>query len=295
MHTNAVFSAAKRLVSSLAVGVAISLALPWLGTPAQAAEETVYRFSPVNQASIALSADYWNPIVAYVSEKSGVKLVLKIGRTSADTTAYVLAQEVEFVFSNHLFSPERDRLGWKVFGRRLTPPIHGLLIVPADSTITDLAQLRGKDVVYPGPEAFVSYKLPYAQLLNQKVDTELVFAGNTDSALAQLFSGRVAAAGVNSQLADNYARREGKKFRVLWRSEPLHDLALMAAAKVPEKDVQAVAKAFAGMHKDPKGQAILHAASKHIGLTEEAYFISSDGSEYAAYRKFYLTAPAPLR
>jgi phosphonate transport system substrate-binding protein len=250
MKTYPAFSAAKRMVFKLA----LSLTLPLCWMPAaQAAEEPVYRFSPVNQASIALSADYWNPIVAYVSEKSGVKLVLKIGRTSADTTAYVLAQEVEFVFSNHLFSPERDKLGWKVFGRRLTPPIQGQLIVPADSAITDISQLGGKDVVYPGPEAFVSYKVPYAQLLNQKIDAKVVFAGNTDGALAQLFSGRVPAAGVNSQLAENYARREGKKFRVLWSSEPLHDLALMAAAKVPDKDVQAVAKAFAGMHKDPKG------------------------------------------
>jgi phosphonate transport system substrate-binding protein len=280
----------------MTIKLALSLILAWSLMPAaQAAEEQAYRFSPVNQASIALSADYWNPIVAYVSEKSGVKLVLKIGRTSADTTAYVLAQEVEFVFTNHLFSPEREKLGWKVFGRRMTPPIQGQLIVPADSTITDITQLGGKDVVYPGPEAFVSYKLPYAQLLNHKIDTKVVFAGNTDGALAQLFSGKVAAAGVNSQLAENYGRRENKKIRVLWSSEPLHDLALMASAKVPEKDVQAVAKAFAGMHKDPKGLAILQEVSKHIGLTQEAHFISSDGSEYAPYRKFYQTAPMQLR
>ncbi|MCV2368487.1 phosphate/phosphite/phosphonate ABC transporter substrate-binding protein [Roseateles oligotrophus] len=289
-------SIAKRLLLKLMLRCALPLASVLSLMPTvQAADEPTYRFSPVNQASIALSADYWNPIVAYVSEKSGVKLVLKIGRTSADTTAYVLAQEVEFVFSNHLFSPERDKLGWKVFGRRLTPPIHGQLIVPADSAITDIAQLGGKDVVYPGPEAFVSYKVPYAQLLNQKIDTKVVFAGNTDGALAQLFSGKVAAAGVNSQLAENYGRRENKKFRVLWSSEPMHDLALMAAAKVPEKDVQAVAKAFAGMHKDPRGQAILQEVSKHVGLTQEAHFISSDGSEYAPYRKFYQTAPAQLR
>ncbi|PND40057.1 ABC transporter substrate-binding protein [Paucibacter aquatile] len=259
------------------------------------AEEPLYRFSPVNQANIALTADYWNPIMAYVSERSGVKLTLKIGRTSADTTSYVLAQEVEFVFSNHLFSPEREKLGWKVIGRRLTPPIHGQIIVPADSTVTDLSQLAGKDVVYPGPEALVSYKLPYAFLLSKKIDTKVVFAGNADGALAQLFSGKASAAGVNSQLAENYGRRESKKYRVLWSSEPMHDLALMAAAKVPAKDVQAVAKAFAGMHKDPKGRAILSEVSKHIGLSEEAYFILSDGSEYEPYRRFYQSAPAQLR
>ena len=61
----------------------------------------------------------WAAVVA----KSGVKLELKIGRTSADTTAYVLTREVEFVFSNHLFSPDRDHLGWKVFGRRQMPAV----------------------------------------------------------------------------------------------------------------------------------------------------------------------------
>src|SRR5574343_1278203 len=75
------------------------------------ADGPVYRFSPVNQWDINKTAAYWNPIIRYVSERSGVRLELKIGRTSADTTAYVLAQEVEFVFSNHMFSPEREQLG----------------------------------------------------------------------------------------------------------------------------------------------------------------------------------------
>jgi phosphonate transport system substrate-binding protein len=103
-----------------------------------AAQSATYRFSPVNQWDIARTAAYWNPIIRYVSDKSGVRLELKIGRTSADTTAYVLAQEVEFVFSSHLFSPERDQLGWKVFGRRWTPPLQGQIAVPVDSPITRL-------------------------------------------------------------------------------------------------------------------------------------------------------------
>lgn len=262
---------------------------------AQAQEEPAYRFSPVNQYGIHLTAAYWNPIIAYVSEKSGVKLQLKIGRTSADTTAFVLAQEVEFVFTNHLFSPEREALGWKVFGRRQTPPVHGQLIVPADSPVTDIAQLAGKEVAFPGPEATVAYKFPAAQLMARKIDIKVVFGGNMDGALAQMFSGKVAAAGANSQLAEGYARRENRKYRVLWSSPPLHDLALMAAAKVPEKARKAVAAAFLGMAADPQGREVLHNASQQVGLTVDAGFIPSDGSEYAGYREFYRSAPAPLR
>lgn len=257
--------------------------------------ESVYQFSPVNQYGIQLTAAYWNPIINYVSAKSGVKLQLKIGRTSADTTSFVLAREVDFVFSNHFFSPEREQLGWKVFGRRQTPPVQGQIVVPADSPITELSGLAGKEVVYPGPEATVSYKFTYGQLLSRKIDTKVVFGGNTDGALAQMFSGKAAAAGVNSQLVEGYARREDKKYRVLWSSAPLHDLALMHSGKVPDGDLKAVAKAFFDMRTDSTGREILEQASKLVGLTVDAYFVSSDGSEYSAYREFYRTAPLQLR
>jgi phosphonate transport system substrate-binding protein len=274
------------------VFVAAGLAL---AAAAGAQDAPVYRFSPVNQYGIKLTAAYWNPIIAYVSEKSRVKLELKIGRTSADTTSYVLAQEVEFVFTNHLFSPEREKMGWKVFGRRATPPVQGELVVLADSPITTIAQLADQEVAFPGPEATIAYKFPYAHLLANNVNVRVVFGGNQDGALAQLVSGKVKAVGGNSQLIDGYAKREGKHFRTLWTSEPLHDLALMASSKVPERDVRAVAAAFIEMSADPKGREILERASAEVGLTAPAYFVASNGSEYASYRKFYVTAPASLR
>ena len=247
------------------------------------------------QQAIPLVAAYWNPILAWVSARSGVRLGLKIARTSAETTAYVLRDEAEFVFTNHLFSPEREQLGWKVFGRRLTPAVHGQLVVPADSPIKTLAQLDGKDVAFPGPEAFVAYKVPVAHLLSRKLNVKPVFGGNMDGALAQMYSGKVVAAGGNSQLVEGHARRENRQFRVLWSSEPFHDLALMASSKVPEKDLKAVAAAFAEMHLDAKGLETLILASQQIGLTRDAHFISSNGSEYDAYRRFYQSAPASLR
>ena len=269
------------------------LVLLWASTALAA--DTVYRFSPVNQYDIQLTAAYWNPIIDYVSEKSGVKLNLKIARTSAETTAQVLAQEVEFVFTNHLFSPEREKLGWKVFGRRQLPPVRSQIVVPEDSPITELSQLKGEAVAFPGPEALVAYKFAYAQLLTSGIDVQVVFGGNQNGALAQLMAGKVKAVGGNSQLIEGYAKRENKQFRVLWQSGPLHDLALMVSGKVPEKDQRAVAAAFVGMHKDPQGREVLHEASKLVGLTADAYFIPSDGSEYAAYRRFYQTAPENLR
>lgn len=273
----------------------LTAALLAVALPSASAQETPYRFSPVNQWDINKTAAYWNPIIQYVSEKSGVKLQLKIGRTSADTTSYVLAQEVEFVFSNHLFSPEREALGWKVFGRRNAPALHGQIAVPADSPITKLEELQGQEVAFAGPEAFIGYKVPYAHLASKGVDVKVVFGGNQNAAIAQMFAGKAKATGSNSMLIEGYARRENKKFRILWTSEPYHDLALMASGKVPDKDLKAVAGAFLGMHKDARGREVLHKASQEVGLDADAYFIPASGSDYAAYRKFYQSAPAGVR
>ena len=272
-----------------------ALLMPAWAAAQSATQSATYRFSPVNQWDIARTAAYWNPIIRYVSDKSGVRLELKIGRTSADTTAYVLAQEVEFVFSNHLFSPERDQLGWKVFGRRWTPPLQGQIAVPVDSSITRLEELKGQEVVFAGPEAFIGYKLPYAHLLSKNIDVKAVFAGNQNAAFAQLFAGKARAVGSNSALVDGYSVREGKKFRVLWTSEGFHDLALMASSKVPEQDVKAVASAFINMHRDPAGKAILVKASEEVGLDRQAYFLPATGGDYAAYRRFFQSVPAGLR
>ena len=104
-----------------------------------------------------------------MSDKSGVNLSLRLGRTSAETTAKVLAGETDFAFTNHLFNPDREKLGWTVFGRRDAPSVRGQLIVPADSPITSLEGLTGKEVAFPGPEALIAYKTTYTQLLSKKI------------------------------------------------------------------------------------------------------------------------------
>jgi phosphonate transport system substrate-binding protein len=48
------------------------------------------------------------------------------------------------------------------------------------------------------------------------------------------------------------------------------------------------------MAKDPQGRNILHQASKEVGLAQDAYFIPATSADYAAYRRFFQTAPVSL-
>jgi len=266
-----------------------------LAAAAAAANHPVYNFSPVNQYNLQVSASFWNPIIRYVSHKSGVRLNLKLGRTSADTTSFILAREVDFAFTNHLFSPERAKMGWTVFGRRDADPVRSQIVVPADSPVHRLEDLAGSTVAFPGPEALVAYKVAYAELLRRKIPVTVAFAGNMDAAFTQLASGRARAAGANSQLVQNYGGRENQSFRVLWSSAPFNDLALMASGRVPAAQVRAVAAAFLGMRSDPEGRRILDAATALIHAPQPVGFVAATDADYAAYRLFYQAAPAELR
>ncbi|WP_036167935.1 phosphate/phosphite/phosphonate ABC transporter substrate-binding protein [Massilia sp. 9096] len=277
-------------LASLVFGTALAAS-----PPAEAAEPPTYNFSPVNQYNLQVSAGFWNPIIRYVSSKSGVRLNLKLGRTSADTTSYVLAREVDFAFSNHLFSPERQKMGWTVFGRRAGAPVRGQIVVPADSPVRTLEQLGNAQVAFPGPEALIAYKVTYAELMHKNVPVNVVFTGNHDAAFSQLFSGKVKAVGANSQLVQNYSGRENKAFRVLWSSAPFNDLALMASPRVPTDQVRAVAHAFLTMHQDPEGRRILAAAAELVHAPEPVSFVVAGQADYASYRAFYEDAPITLR
>ena len=266
-----------------------------IASSASAAAPPCYNFSPVNQFSVQISASFWNPIISYVAAKSGVCMKLKLGRTSADTTSFVLAREVDFAFTNHLFSPDREKMGWTVFGRRNAPPLRAQIVVPADSPITQLAQLAGAAIAFPGPEALIAYKVPYAQLLREQIPVNVVFAGNQDAAFTQLFAGMVKAVGANSQLAANWSGREGDRFRVLWRSAPFNDLALMASPRVPAEQVRAVARAFLTMHDDPEGKRVLAESGALIHAPDPLSFVAATQADYASYRAFYADAPASVR
>ena len=274
-----------------AIGVQAQTQTP---QPTKVSSESGYNFSPVNQYKLEQMAEYWNPILAYVSDKSGVPLNLLLGRTTAQTAASVLTGESDFAFTNQLFTPDRVKLGWHVFARRDLPPLKGQVVVGAESPIKTLADLDGKTVSFPGPEAFMAYTVTVAQLSAKKINVTPVYAGNLNAAISQMVAGRADATGSNSQMVAEYASRENRKFRVLWSSPPYYDLALMASPRVPAAKVKAVAKAFVGMNKDPVGQHVLEAAAHAIQATTPHSFVASTEADYAAYRDFYRRAQATL-
>ena len=248
-----------------------------------------YTFYVLNQRSVALTAQYWNPIMTYVSKKSGVPLELKLSKTAQEGNAIAEKGGYDFQYTNHFFTPDRDRLGWKVIARPAGPGIRSQIVVPEDSPIQTLHDLNGKDVGFVTPDGFTGYWLPYDALLRAKVKVNVVFTGNQEASSAQLRVNKIAAAGVNSSVMARYGRREGFAYRALWTSEVYQDLCIMANPKVPADKIAAVRAALIGMVHDAEGRKVLEAGAELLKSTGDLGFVAADDRDYDNYRRFYKT------
>src|SRR5204862_581386 len=205
-----------------------------------AAAQRAYTFYVLNQRTVALTAQYWNPILTHVSAKSGVPLELRLAKTAQEGNAIAEAGRYDFLYTNHFFTPERDRLGYKVIARPAGPGIRSQIVVPVDSPIKTLQDLEGKEVGFVSPDGFTGYWLPLDALLRSNVNVKVVFTGNQEASSTQLRINKIAAAGVNSSVMARYARREGVEYRALWTSEVYGDLCIMANPHTPPDNVAAV-------------------------------------------------------
>ena len=243
----------------------------------------------LNQRSVALTAQYWNPILTYVSKKSGVPLELKLAKTAQEGNAIAERGGYDFQYTNHFFTPERDKVGYRVIARPAGPGIRSQIVVPEDSPVQTLHDLNGKDVGFVTPDGFTGYWLPYDALLRARVKVNVVFTGNQEASSAQLRVNKIAAAGVNSSVMARYGRRENFAYRALWTSEIYQDLCIMAYNKVPADKVAAVRAALAAMVDDPEGRKVLETGAELLKSTGDLGFVAAEDKDYDNYRKFYRT------
>lgn len=244
------------------------------------AEDKPLSFGVLNQQSPQLTAERWNPLLKYVEGKTGLELQLKMGPTVQDTDAMMGRGEFDFMFTNHNFQREYDKVGYKVIARWAGDPIRCAFVVAEDSPIARLEELNGKRVAYPNADAFVAYAVPTVILSRLGVKEIEVFAGNQDGALAQLKFKRVDAAAVNSRFLKQYNEQQKVNFKVIHESEPYPDLAIVVHPRVAAEVTEKLRNALVAMKRDP-------AAAELLAKAKSKGFDLATDKDYEGVRRIY--------
>jgi phosphonate transport system substrate-binding protein len=254
---------------------------------ASASAQTRYSFGVLPQRSATLTAQYWNPILKYVGDRCGVTLELGMRKSAEEFSDAEARGEFDFVFSNHIFIPSHAAAAYRVIGRFAGEAIHGQIVVADTSAIRSLQELAGKEVGFPSRNAFVGYAAPMSALIQAGLAVTPVFGGNQEGVMAQLRTGVIPAAAVNSRVMKEYAARENFKYRALWTSEPYLDLPVAAHPRVPDPIAKAVADALIAMSSDAEGLKILQASAARVKQQAPWGFVPARDADYRNQREVY--------
>lgn len=247
---------------------------------------TALSFGVVPHRSAVLTARYWNPILAYIEKKTGIVLQLQVSRTVTVNATAVENGEYDLAQSLLIFRPKAQRQGYRVLVRPRGAAIRSQLVVLESSPIKSLTELRGHEVGFTGRGGMLAYAVPMDNLMRQDISVTPVFAGNQEGVLGQLRVGETLAAAVSSQVREAYTEREGVRFRVLWESQPFHDLPIAAHPRVPESITAQIQNALAGMADEPDGIKVLNIAASAIGQKPPYGFVKSATADYARHTDF---------
>src|SRR5437899_11390364 len=120
----------------------VVLLLVVLGARGWSQSQQPLLFGVIIWRSPTLTAQFWNPILRYVADKSGVPLQLKVAQTGPEHTAMVRRGDYHFLYSNHNFIKENEESGYRVFARSQEEASSGEIVVLKDSPIRSLADLQ---------------------------------------------------------------------------------------------------------------------------------------------------------
>lgn len=162
-------------------------------------------------------------------------------------------------------------------------------IVPVDSPVTTLAELKGKTFAFGSPSSTSGHLMPRFFLLQDGIDpdkdfTKVAFSGAHDATVAFVASGRVDAGVLNASVMEKLIEKgdaNAARVKVIATTPPYYDYNWTVRPGLDPALRQKIADAFLKLDPaKPADKAImdLQRASKFVPTTTENY----DGIEQAA-------------
>lgn len=121
--------------------------------------EKPLEFGVLNQQSPIQTAEKWNPILRYLTEKTGIPLRLRMGATVEQTNAMMGREAFDLVYTNHNFQTGYDGK-YKVMARWAGQPIRGMIVVLEDSPASTIKDLQDMTVAFPSPDSLRRLRRP---------------------------------------------------------------------------------------------------------------------------------------
>lgn len=237
---------------------AVLLSLFALATAGCAYAQEAYTFAVVPQFEQRKLFGIWKPITDELSRRSGLSLKLVATLTVPEFERELALGSFDFTYANpyHILR-ESKRQGYVPLVRDAVP-LEGILVVAKNSPIRSIAELDGKTLAIPSPNAVGASLLLRADLEHiYHVRMTPLNVKTHSSVYLNVATGAADAGGGVQKTLEEQDPSIRAALRILYttRSMPSHPLS--AHPRVPKPAREALRKALLEMAASPAGRALL--------------------------------------
>lgn len=221
-------------------------------------EEEIITVGIVPQQSAATLVRNWAPLLDYMSEQTGLKLVFRTAPDIPTFESRVLRGEYDLAYMNpYHYAVYSIQPGYRAFAHQEDKLIEGIIIVRKDTDITQLEELEGRQLAFPSPAAFAASMLPRSELQKQKIDFTAKYVGSHASVYKSVAKGLYPAGGGIQRTFNAIDESVRSQLKILWKSNGYTPHAFAAHPRVSNQVVNLIQKELVDMDTTVKGKELL--------------------------------------
>lgn len=237
-----------------------SFAVLLLALPGSLPAAAELKFGVFPQLSPRVMAETYQPVAEYLGESIGRPVSLESAPDFFTFHTRTVAQEYDLV----LTAPHLAWLAWKEGGYRpiliYKEPVKGLVVVRADSPCRQLADLRGKTIAIPDPNAVVNLRMAkiFANAgLGLGRELAVTEVGSHTNAAAYASEGRSDAAIVGLIPFLRLSKEARDNLRVIVETPALPSLVFLVSPGTTVEGERTITRAMEKFMRDEPGRAFL--------------------------------------
>lgn len=219
----------------------------------------VHSFAVVPQQAAGDLAETWSPLLARLSEHSGLRLQFATAPDIATFYQRLGSGEYDFAYMNpYQYSVFHRQPGYEAFAREQGRKLQGIVVVRGDSPIKAVSELAGAMLAFPSPTSFAASILTQAELRHQGVTFTPRFVSSHDSVYLGVAKGLFPAGGGiprTLEMVDPAVRAE---LRVLLKTQAYTPHAFAHHPRVGSAKVERVLAAMQALAADEEGRQLLN-------------------------------------